>query len=165
MDKASNSENFGLNQNTPRCFCLWKWASVPCSAWAGTYSPSHRMKVSSTGILESCLEVSTELEGGLCLPDVWWLWGFLAGLSPLLRGSSGPSNSLCEQSECPPSPPTPLGVCFTKWSCHTFLWGTVRNAQPGEPQGLCQPLPETTWTSTQAELLTASSLSSLLFNF
>lgn len=81
--------------------------------------------------------VSALLERSLCLSAVWWLWGFLAGLSPLLRGSSGLSNSLCEQRECLSSPPAPLGVCFTTWSYHTFLWGTVRKAQPDESQGLC----------------------------
>lgn len=89
MNKASDSENFGSNRNTHRCFCLW----ISCS---GTYSPSHGVKHWALGAVFG--RVSAELEGDLCLSAVWWLWGFLAGLSPLLRGSSGLSNSSCEQS-------------------------------------------------------------------
>lgn len=137
MNKASDSENFCLNQDTHRCFCLWRWASVPCS---GTYSPSHGLKHWALGAVFG--RVSAELEGDLCLSAVWWLWGFLAGLSPLLRGSSGLSNSSCEQSEGFPSLPSP-SVCFNKYRYHTFLC-TGRKAQPGMSQGLCWPLPETT---------------------
>lgn len=133
MNKVSNSENFRLNQKLPGAFvCGAGHLHLPVHGLVPTALPSGWRSPALGSWKGPCWTGRA-----LCLSAVWWLWGSLAGLSPVLGGPSGHSNSLCGQSSVP-SPYLLLWV-YVLLNGGTTLWCSARNAQPGVSRVLLTP--------------------------